>query len=416
MPGGLADSVRQEAVAGLRELVRIPSVTGEEEPAQRWIAKRMETAGLAVDRWCPRLAELESHRAFSNIAGRDTAGRPNVVGLRRGTGGGRSVILNGHVDVVAPGAREAWTHDPWSGAVVDGRLYGRGACDMKAGLLAGLYAVKALRHAGVRLKGDVIVESVIGEEEGGVGSLATLLRGYRADAAVVLEPTRLAVSPSAAGVALFRLTVRGRTAHASQRSRGISALEKFIALHAALGALERELCAEVDDSLYQHVEAPLSLNLHHVEAGSRTESTVPGQLVASGRFGYLGMSAEAARRRFEAKLAEVAASDQWLAEHPPEVEWTSGLWDPVPAPPAPIVDTLARACETATGAAPVVVGKLAGTDARILTNGGGIPSVVFGPGDNALAHFPDEHVELAEYVQAIEVLTRFLPAWCGVTE
>lgn len=408
-----ARAIGEEAVAGLQALVRIPSVTGDEATAQQWMADVLTAEGLEVDVWCPTLADLEGHPAFTNIANRDTAGRPNVVGRWRGTGGGRSLILNGHIDVVDPGARERWRYDPWGGVVVEDRLYGRGACDMKAGLLAAVYAVKALRHAGVRLRGDLLVESVIGEEEGGVGSLATLLRGYRAEAVVILEPSRLAVAPVAAGVALFRLTVEGLSAHSSTREYGVSALEKFIPLFQVLRELEREVNREVADPRFRRYRLPLSLNIHRLQTGG-AQSMVPDRLVAEGRYGYLGRTVEEARRRFEARLAEVAAADPWLAEHPPKVEWL-GAGEPSEASPE-LVDALVSAFHAVAGRAPDVEGVPYRSDMCILGNAEGLPTVIFGPGDVRQAHFPDESVPLAEYRRAIEVLAAFIVQWCGVEE
>lgn len=411
--GGVIEAARAigpEAVARLATLVRIPSVTGDEAPAQRWMADAMAEAGLEVDVWCPELRELQVHPAFTDVAGRDTAGRPNVVGRWKGTDGGRSLILNGHVDVVDPGARERWRYDPWGGVVVEDRLYGRGACDMKAGLLAALYAIEAVRRAGVRLRGDLVLESVVGEEEGGAGSLAALLRGYRADAVVIPEPSRLAVVPAAAGVALFRLTVEGLSAHGSMRERGVSALEKFVPLLQALQTLEAEVNREVADPRFRRYALPLALNIHRVQAGG-SQSMVPDRLVTEGRYGYLGVSASEARRRFEARLKQAAQGDPWLAAHPPRVEWL-GVGEPSEAPAA-LVEGLAAAYRRTAGTEPVIEGVPYRSDMCILANAGGLPTVIFGPGDIDRAHFPDEHVPLGEYRLAIEALATFIVDWCG---
>lgn len=404
-------SLGPEATDALATLVRIPSVSGDEAAAQAWMADRLRALDAELDVWEPSLAELRGHAAYSNIAERDTAGRPNVVARWRGTGGGRSLILNGHIDVVAPGAREGWHREPWSGVVEDGRLHGRGAVDMKAGLLAGLFAMTAIHRAGVRLRGDVLFESVIAEEEGGVGTLATLLRGHRADAALVLEPSHLTLATSAAGVALFRVIVEGKIAHGSRRTLGVSAFEKFLPLHAALRVLEAEVNSEVNDPLFAAYDTPLSLNIHRVEAlGSG--SSVPDRLVAEGRFGYLGTDAATARRRFEAALA-TAAADPWLRDHPPRVEWTPGVWDPVPAAPPELVGAFQTSFRGATGADVTLLPKIAGTDARILTHAGRLPTVVFGPGDPVMSHFPDESVSIDEYLTSIRAIAAFVLEWCG---
>src|SRR3954452_16624344 len=183
------DRLAGETVDRLQELVRIPSVTGDEHDVQVAIARQMSDLRLEIDQWEPDVDQLaafaEDVGAFASLAG-----RPNVVGRWRSSGSGRSLILNAHIDTVEPGEREQWTFDPFGGEVIDGKLYGRGSCDMKAGLVAELIAVRALQSLGIEPGGDVLIESVISEEDGGAGSLATILRGYTADAAIITEPTQ----------------------------------------------------------------------------------------------------------------------------------------------------------------------------------------------------------------------------------
>src|SRR6185503_10928012 len=168
----------------------------------------------------------------------------------------RSLIFNGHVDVVPAGDPANWRYPPWQGAIVDDRVYGRGAVDMKGGLCCALFAARALRDAGVRLKGKLIIESVIGEEDGGVGTLAAVLRGYTADGAVIIEPTELCLAPAQAGALNFRVTIPGLAAHGCVREEGVSAIEMFIPIHAALMALERDRNAGAKDALYARYDLP----------------------------------------------------------------------------------------------------------------------------------------------------------------
>jgi acetylornithine deacetylase len=235
----------------LRDLVRTPSITGDEKTAQLRLAQRLGELGLEVDVWSPTRSDVETHPAFSDD-GLPLGDRPVVVARWRGTDPkARSLILNGHMDVVPTGDESAWTGGPWSGDVRDDRLWGRGSCDMKGGLAAGVTAVAALKQAGIQPKGDVIIESVIGEESGGVGTLATLLRGYRADAALILEPTRMALCPIGAGALSFRIHVRGRAAHGAMRLEGISAVEKFYGLMEAVRHLETDRHSTFHHSLFQ---------------------------------------------------------------------------------------------------------------------------------------------------------------------
>ena len=424
-------------VAFLRELIAIPSLDGAESPAQRAVGAWMERAGFATDIWRIDLDELAKHPDHCREVARDEA--LGVVGwieehaAEQATGGdavagaGRDLMLNGHVDVVPVGDEAAWTTPPWDPAVRDGRVYGRGAVDMKGGLACALFAAKAVHDAGVCLRGRLSVASVVGEEDGGTGTLATILRGHTADGAIVLEPTELAVIPAQAGSLMFRLIVRGFSAHGCVREDGISAIEKFLPLFAALRRLEAERCGiaagaadvagEPRSPLFARYRLPWPIEIGTLRAGDWA-SSVPDKLVAEGRLGVaIGEEPAAARRAFAEALARAAADDPWLAEHPPEVEWWGGRFDPaVTDPSAPIVTTVVEAVTTVTGAAPAVEGVTYGADMRLLVNVGGIPAVLFGPGDVRVAHMPDEFVPVDELRTAAGTLIVAALRFCGVGE
>ena len=223
----------------LGRLIAVPSLNGtvEEDTAQRLVAAEMERLGMDVDCWEIDLDEVRQHPAYSVEKERDYG--LGVVGST-GAGQGKSLILNGHVDVVPVDEISYWHTPPWQGSIVDGRVYGRGALDMKGGLCCALYAASAIREAGVKLKGRLMIESVIAEEDGGMGTLAAVLRGYKADGAIIMEPTQLFIAPAQAGALNFRVTIAGKTAHGAMRSEGVSAIEKFIPLHAALLRFEAQ--------------------------------------------------------------------------------------------------------------------------------------------------------------------------------
>ena len=204
-------------VKSVCDLIEMPSVTGDESTAQRFVASLMTEMGLDVDLWEIDLDALRKDPNFSMGVNRKEG--LGVVGVTGGSRG-KSLILNGHIDVVSPGDESNWRHPPWVGTVEGGRLYGRGSVDMKGGLCCALSAVKAVRDAGVKLNGRLMVESVVGEEDGGVGALATVLRGYRADGAIIMEPTELKVAPAQAGSHCFRMRIKGLSAHACVRRRG----------------------------------------------------------------------------------------------------------------------------------------------------------------------------------------------------
>jgi len=420
--GALAALDFDGLVALLRELVAIPSLDGDETRAQLRVASWMEGAGLESDVWPIDLGELARHPDWSHEVERDEAlGVVGWVGDKAagaaagGSPAGRDLLLNGHIDVVPAGDETAWTTPPWDPAVRRGRVFGRGAVDMKGGLCCALFAARAVRDAGVRLRGRLSVASVVGEEDGGTGTLATILRGHSADGAVVVEPTRLHVVPAQAGSLMFRLVVHGASAHGCVREEGVSAVEKFVPLLAALRRLEEERCGASQQPLFAGYRLPWPIEVGTVRAGDWA-SSVPDTLVAEGRYGVaVGEDVSAARRAFEDAIARVSAADPWLAGHAPEVEWWGGRFDPaVTDVDDPIVTTVKAAAADITGSAPPVEGVTYGADMRLLVNVGRIPTVLFGPGDVRVAHMPDEHVPLEELRAAAQALVLAALRFCGV--
>jgi acetylornithine deacetylase len=405
---------RDDAVRLLRELVRVPSTTGDEGAVQEKVEHAFRGRSLKVDVWEATAEETEPYR--DHVGEQDTyTDRPNVAGVLRGRGGGRSLLLNAHVDTVAPGDPAAWGHDPLGGEVVGGRLYGRGSCDMKGGLVTHLAALDALEAAGVELAGDVTVTATVGEENGGLGALSVALRGYRADAALITEPTRLRLVPAQGGSLVFRLTVPGRSAHAAVRGSGVSALEKFVPLFGALRELERERNASLFHPLYDHLENKVPINIGVVRAGNWA-STVPEELVSEGRAGLIpGEEVDEFKAQVRERLSEVADGDPWLRENPPRLEWFGGQFAPAEVPAdAPICEALKRAHALATGREPAVEGVSYGADMRLFIRFGETPCVMYGAGDVRDAHGPDEHISIPDLVTATKTVAFLISSWCGV--
>ncbi len=402
-------------LAYLGELVAIRSLTGQETEAQKQVAAQMKKCGLKVDSWELDFEALSQHPAFSVEVERNHG--VGVVGVMGEDAGGRSLIFNGHVDVVPPGDESNWRYPPWQATITGGRVYGRGALDMKGGLSCALFAAKAIHDAGVRLQGKLIIESVIGEEDGGVGTLAAVLRGYKADGAVVVEPTELKVAPTQAGALNFQLTVPGQSAHGCVREEGISAIEKFIPLYQALLVLEQQRNATASDPLYARYELPYPLCVGTVSAGTWA-SSVAESLTCEGRYGVaVGEEVAAARRLLEETVAQAAQADPWLREHPPTLKWWGGQFEPAAiSVDHPIVQTVSETFETVTGRAPVFEGMTYGADMRLLVNEGNTPTVLFGPGDVRNAHRPDEFVPLNDLITTVKTLTLTALRFCGYEE
>jgi acetylornithine deacetylase len=415
----ISDAVRArhgKAVTLLRELVRVRSVTGEEDAVAEVVEGAFSERGLEVDTWNASPEEMEP---YVDQVGEQPSyeNRPNVAGLRSGSGGGRSLLLNAHIDTVDPGDPALWTHGAGERAVEGDLLYGRGSCDMKGGLVTHLTALDALSDLGIDLRGDVTVAATVGEENGGLGAHSTVLRGYRADAALITEPTRLALVPAQGGSLVFRLKLTGRSAHAATRDEGVSALEKFVPIFQDLRELERERNATLSHPLYDGIKNKVPINVGVVRSGNWA-STVPESLVAEGRVGLIpGEEVDLFKDLVAERIEAVARRDPWLEEHPPELQWFGGQFAPAEVEAeAPICEALKEAHERVTGARPSVEGVPYGADMRLFIHFGGMPCIMYGAGDVKVAHAPDEHISVTELLTATSTIACLLAGWCGVDQ
>lgn len=405
-----------DIVTDLADLVQLPSVSGtdEENAILAGLAQRMSGWDIEVDHWKIPLAETMNAAGFPGTEV-DRSEAWGLVGRIAGRSGGRSLMLNNHVDVVPPGKLAAWArNDAFDGAVDAHHVYGRGACDMKGGLAASLWAVRALTALAVPLQGDLVLACVVGEEDGGLGTFATLERGWRADACVIPEPTSLDLVPVNGGALTFRLTVPGLAVHASRRTAGVSAIEKFLPVFTALRALEAVRNTDVDPMMARwDIAYPIEVGSVH---GGDWTSSVPDELVAEGRYGVrLDETPDQAREVFERWVAAAGAADPWLRDHPVAVEWWGGQFASCRAQNAgPLLDAVARAHASVSGRPQQSWGAPYGSDLRLLTDIAGIPTIQYGPGDVTLAHGPGESVPIDEVITAAQTLALLAMDHCGV--
>jgi acetylornithine deacetylase len=398
-------------VSWLGALVRTPSVTGDEGPAQALVARTLRSFGVKVDEWDLDAVELQDHPGFRST-GNSYIGRPNVIGRLVGSGGGRSLILNAHVDVVPIEDPARWSVDPWSATVLDGRMIGRGTSDMKAGLAAMVWALQALCKT-TRLRGDVIFQSVIEEESSGNGTLAAVVRGYVADGAVVGEPTSLDFVPGHGGVLWFQITVPGLSAHAGYRTRGVNAIEKAIVLYWALRELETRRNAGRKTELYPHVDIPAPISVGVLESG-HWPGTVPDSATMRGRIGvHLGETVEQARADLIAAVDSAARNDAFLCDHPPAIEFLSAGVASSILPLEHPFSQLARDVLHQVGPGHGMWAKTPGTDMRHLMSYGSTPTVIVGPGDDELAHTANESVDLKQVVDAARFYALLALEWAA---
>lgn len=395
----------------------MPSISGTdvENSIQEDLAHRLAAIGTEVDHWSIPVVEMLAAQDFPGCE----VDRPEAYGLvgrLPGRGDGPALMLNGHVDVVPPGDLSAWPRDdPFDGAVDAERVYGRGSCDMKGGLIASIWAVRALREVGVPLRGDLLLACVVGEEDGGLGTYATLRRGWRADACVIPEPTSLDLVPANGGALTFRLQIPGLASHASRRSAGVSAVEKFWPVFAALRALETARNADVDPMMARW-DIAYPIEIGQVHAGDWS-SSVPDLLVAQGRYGVgLGENNAQARAVFEETIALTCRQDPWLADHPVRVQWWGGQFASSRTDDAsPILAAVARAHAGVSAHTQQRWGAPYGSDLRLMNTIGGVPTVQYGPGDVTLAHGPGESVPIGEVLTTARALAALAIDYCGVS-
>jgi acetylornithine deacetylase len=395
--------------ADLRNLIQIPSITGSEEAVQAEMERLFRDIGLETARIDTDPAAFAPDPDFPG-AEMPRSSLPVVTG-RLGRPGGRRLLLVGHVDVVPPGDPATWSADPWAGEIREGAMYGRGACDMKGGVVSILAALRALVVSGAAdtLDGEVLAVSVPSEEDGGQGMLAAIRAGCTGDAAVITEPTGLDVVIAHAGAITFRLTVPGRAAHASVRREGISALDNLYTLIRALEADEAARNAAETDPLMTALGLPYPTIIGKIEGGEWA-STVLDRVVAEGRYGVkLGQTWRDAEADLRVAIDAACAADPFLRDHPVGLEITGGRFSSsrVPADhPLPV--SVAAAVEATLGRRPALLGEPYGADMRLLVNEGATATVIFGPGDVRFAHSADEHVPLAEVADCARVLAAWV--------
>ncbi len=395
----------------LGSLVSVDTTLGREEPGQEIVRDALRDLGLEPVDIGMDADALRAHPLHSPFDW-DVSTKRNVVARwgAEGSGGGRSLILNGHVDVVSPEPRSQWSTDPFVPGGDGEWLTGRGSGDMKGGLAAMFGAVRGLRKLGMTLHAPVHLQSVVEEEITGNGTLACLLAGHTADAAVIAEPFGPAVTTSQVGVLWFRLRVTGLAGHAADGPGAANPIEQSLSMIQAFRVLETEL-NEAPPSPYDAYEHPIGLNVGAIHGGDWA-STFPGEVVTDFRIAlYPGMRVRDLQDRIETIVAEAAAADPG-ALSPPAVEYRGFACEGYEiANDHPLVTTLAGAYARQTGGAPALVATTGTTDARIF-GGSGIPAVCFGPFAEH-AHGVGERAYLPSVVQTAQVLGLFIRDWCG---
>ncbi len=423
---------RDELVALVTRLVAFDTTAREvgdpardEAALQRFLGDRLEAAGASIDIWEPDPAAVAAVGPIP--PGLDFAGRPQLAATFRGTGGGRSLLLNGHIDVVTPEPVDRWTSDPWAAEVRGGILYGRGVFDMKGGVAAMTYAAETLARLGIQLDGDLIVNTNTDEESSGAGSLACVEHGIRADGGICTEPTRGEVWVCTRGSQSVEITVEGRPGHAEVPHppwRDGGAVNAIDAADPILDAIRRLRADWLTRSDRAHRHLSPGTIVTTMISGGEWFVSYPAACRMFANILYLPASADQhgrganIRREVEAWVLAAAATDPWLVEHPPTFAWGPDLGPFDIGDDHPIVDVVLDAARV-TGRELVLGGLDSWFDAGSF-NGAGVTTMVgYGPstaGFAGNAHATDECVAVDDLVACAQTLAIAAMRWCGSGE
>lgn len=392
----------------------------EERALQEFVAERLRALDADIDQFEPDAGALRDHPMMPPWHHWD--GRPITVATLSGAGGGRSLIINGHIDVVSPGDLTRWTTPPFEADVRDGRIYGRGAVDMKGGIAAAMFALEALVANGVRLGGDVIFQTVPDEETCAMGTVAAIERGYRADAGLVPEPTRLNFWIATRGLLHGSVAITGRSAHAEmnqppwQEGGGVNAIEKSLPVLEAFGKLSAEWATRESKAHPLLGRPGVQPTIIH---GGAFISNVPESCELDLNATYLPGDADekgygsVPRGEILNAVEQAVRGDDWLTESPPEWTWATD-YPPSEIDPGEDIITVTREATAEVGVDAQPEGVDTTYDGALLTRLAGVPSPAFGPGDLSRAHAPDEWIGVDELVLGARAYARAICAWCEV--
>ncbi|MGK7652045.1 ArgE/DapE family deacylase [Roseovarius sp. B08] len=416
------DAAFDQQVAFLTELTSHPSTRGNEQSAQNFMATELQTRGYDIDRWQIDLADIRHLPGFSPVLG-PYEDAVNVVATHRSkTAKGRSLILNGHIDVVPAGPLDMWDSPPFEPHVKDGWLYGRGGGDMKAGLASNLFALDALTACGLAPAADVHFQSVVEEECTGNGALACLARGYKADAALIPEPFAEQLVSAQLGVLWFQVHLKGLPTHVAYAGTGANAIEAAFPLIQALHDMEHRWNEAANrPPEYAHMDHALNLNIGKFQGGDWT-SSVPAWAVFDVRMAlFPGQSLDAAKQEIEQVIRDAAQQNAFLRNSLPEIVYHGfhaegyALSRDTSRTASNAVTSLETAHQTVTGIPLTHEPITATTDARFFGLYADTPALVYGPRAEAIHGF-NERVDLESLRRVTQTTALFIADWCGTEE
>jgi acetylornithine deacetylase len=429
------DDGREDLITLVKDLIQFRSITfhpslysrvGEERQCQEFIGKKLEGLGFTCEMWEPDSGELNSYRNTAlYVPGRTYKNRPNLAATKKGTGGGKSILLTGHIDVVPAEANEDWDSDPWEPKVKNGYLFGRGSVDMKSGIAIIINAIESITRADVRLKGDIVIGTTVDEEAGGMGALSFCAKGYRADAGILTEPTDMQIHLMCRGILHGKITVKGRSGHIEieqphwRIGGAVDAFKKGLLIVNEINNLNDDWSKKPEKN-HPLLGSPCRVDITMVRAGQQP-SSYPSECSFIFDAQYLpderdesGMGGRV-RKEIESYLKRVVESDDWLAINPPKLEWLDDA-DCVEIPPThPLVKVLSNNLNEMN-----LYCRFGGSgfhsENSVFSNIGRIPTILFGPGNPAKAHQANENLKIEDIITATKVIALSVMDWCGYEE
>ncbi|MCP1101935.1 acetylornithine deacetylase [Aequitasia blattaphilus] len=384
---------------------------GLEKEGQEYLIQRMESMG-ADEIICDSLKEEDIKKSLilhnEGNVGHDLTNRFNVYGRFKGNKPGKSLLFNSHMDVM-PANEDEWDYPPFKGTVEDGRIYGRGAADMKGGLMASLMAVKLLKDAKVSFPGEVIITSVCDEEGGGNGSIQAVMSGMTADAVVNCEPSNEELILAHMGWVFFRVEFEGKACHSGTKNDGVSAIDKALKVIEALNEKEHHWLLT-----YKHPLLPApNLNIGVLKGGTEG-STVPGKCVFETCVHYVPglMSHEQVVKEFEDVVYRTARADEWMEKHLPKITLYQQGNGFEMEKNHPFVKSFHKVYQEVKEEQVKMVGSPSGCDSRLWRNIAKLPTIQFGPGTLEACHAVNESIEVRDYLQSILIYAELILEWC----
>ncbi|MEI8133175.1 MAG: ArgE/DapE family deacylase [Leptolinea sp.] len=405
----------EDLILLLQELVHRPSHVSEKE-CQLFIMAWLEKRGIESDLWNLDVDRLKTHPAWVET-GLSYKDRPNLAATLKGTGQGKSLSLLGHIDVVPVEEIDQWVEaNPWSGKIIENKLFGRGSLDMKAGVAIGLFLMATLKESGLKIKGDLIFQSLIDEENGGNGTLAAIVRGYRADSSIFLEPSEEDyMGISGRGAQFFRITIPGQSGGIEYQYSTPNAIGKAMIIFQAVERYADYLNSTANHPLYQYTDTKVPCAVCTIQAGN-WPSTTPAYCAMEGSLECLpGEDIDVAKEQFKNYLLLSAKQDPWLSEHPPKIEWFGLRLESAEIPiDSPIVECVRNASRLVLNKDVIPLGG-GGSDLRLPVLYADSPCINYGPKGGAI-HSTNEYVDLNSVRNVTMVVGKVILDWCEVAD